>query len=290
VRILITGAAGQLGQELRAALAGEEVLPVDMGAADPTVAEMDITDYRRTTGVIEEFAPDVVIHGAAYTNVDGCEIDPDLAYRVNALGTQNVALACQRVDAALLYISTDYVFDGTKGTPYLEFDAPNPVSVYGRSKLAGEEYVRSLLRRFYVVRTAWLYGNGSKNFPKTILAAAARQSSLFGVVDEVGCPTWARDLAAGVAQLIRAPLYGVYHLTNEGYCSRFELVQAILELAGRSEVAITPLSAAAFNARYPLPAKRPAFTALRNYCAATALGIRLRPWREALAEFICSLR
>lgn len=290
MRILITGAAGQLGRELRAVLARDELLPVDLGATADGIVGLDITDFRRTVALIAEFAPEVVIHGAAYTDVDGCERDPDLAYRVNALGTQNIALACQQSNAALVYLSTDYVFDGTKGAPYLEFDAVRPISVYGHSKLAGEGYVQALLRRFYVVRTAWLYGDGPKNFPKTILAAAGRQSSVFGVSDEVGSPTWARDLAAALARLIREPRYGLYHLTNEGHCSRAEYVRAILDLSGHGDVAVEPLTAAEFGARYPLPAKRPAFAALRNYCAATALGIQLRPWREALAEYLCSPR
>jgi dTDP-4-dehydrorhamnose reductase len=190
----------------------------------------------------------------------------------------------------MLYVSTDYVFDGTKGAPYLEFDPTHPVSVYGQSKLAGEQYVRHLLRRFYVVRTAWLYGDGPKNFPRTILAAAAQRPSVFGVVDEIGSPTWARDLAGGIAALIRQPVYGTYHLTNEGHCTRAEYVRAILDLAGKHEVSVEPLTAAEFNARYPLPAKRPSFGVLRNYCAATTLGFHMRPWREALAEYLCSSR
>jgi dTDP-4-dehydrorhamnose reductase len=271
MRLVITGSAGQLGQALQAQLHGEELLLLDLPGHD-------ITDYQQTQKAIFAFGPDVVVHAAAFTNVDGCERQPEVAYGVNALGTQNVALACQRCDAAMVYISTDYVFDGTKEGAYWEWDIPNPQSVYARSKLAGEHYTQALLRRFYVVRTAWLYGRGPKNFVQTVRQLADKREELHFVTDEVGSPTYAPDLATALSELILHPLYGIYHFTNAGVCSRYEWAKAILELSGRSDYAIFPTEG------YDRPARVPARCELRNFCGATQLGITLRPWREALEE------
>ena len=278
MRVLVTGGRGQLGTALQAALAKHRVLAVDL-------PEVDVTSYDSTMAAADAFGPDVVVHAAAATDVDGCERDPDLAYRVNALGTQNVALACRKVGAALVAISTDYVFDGMKGEPYLEFDEPRPLSVYGRSKLAGERYAQTLHDRVYVVRPAWLFSAVGKSFARTMLRLSAERDELTVVDDEVGTPTYAPDLAAALAQLIEHPRYGVYHLVNEGSCSRFEFVQELIRLAGRP-TRVTPISTAEYLRLHPLPARRPADSRLRNFCAATALGIRLRPWKEALAEML----
>lgn len=271
MRLLITGALGQLGRNLQQAVEGHDILPIDL-------PEHDVTEPK-IVGTIEDFQPDLVIHAAAMTDVDGCEVNPDAAYKVNALGTQNVALACQRCDAPLLYVSTDYVFDGTKAEPYLEFDEPNPISVYGRSKLAGELFVRDLLTRFYVVRTAWLYARGGKNFVTKILELAEEREELSVVTNEVGSPTYAPDLAEAIARLIEYPLYGTYHLVNEGSCSRYEFAQRILELAGKSRFPLHPTET------YERATRVPANGALRNFCAATQLGITLRPWEEALRAY-----
>lgn len=268
-RIALTGANGQLGRSLRDVLHDRDVLAL-------TRADGDVTN----PDVIERIAgwrPDVVIHAAAMTDVDGCERDPDAAYRVNALGTRNVAVACQQVGAALVYVSTDYVFDGTKGAPYTEWDTPNPISVYGASKLAGEVYVKQLLNRLWIVRTAWVYRAGHKNFVATILRLAQERERLTVVDNEVGCPTYAPDLAAAIVQLIQRPLYGTYHLTNAGHCSRFEFAQKIVELAGLDTV-IEPTD------HYPRAAQPPAYAPLRNFVGAEA-GITLRPWQDALADY-----
>lgn len=271
MRVVITGSAGQLGQALQTELAGHELLLLDL-------PDHDITDLRQMRQVIVSFAPDVVIHAAAFTNVDACELDPETAYRVNALGTQNVALAVQDCDAAMLYVSTDYVFDGTKDAPYWEWDSPNPQSVYARSKLAGEYYTQTLLNRFYIVRTAWMYSRGGRNFVQTVLRLASERDELHFATDEVGSPTYAPDLAAAVRQLIVHPVYGIYHFTNSGVCSRYEWAKAILELVGRADYPIHPIQG------YVRPAKVPARSELRNFCGATQLGIRLRPWRVALED------
>jgi dTDP-4-dehydrorhamnose reductase len=271
VRLTITGAMGQLGTSLQEALKGYDLFLIDL-------PDYDITDTA-IISAIENFAPDLVIHAAAMTDVDGCELDADAAYKVNALGTQNVALACQRLDTPLLYISTDYVFDGEKEEPYLEFDGPRPISVYGRSKLAGEIFVRDLLNRFYIVRTSWLYSQGGGNFVNRMLELAEERQELSVVTNEIGSPTYAPDLAEAITRLIQQPLYGIYHLVNEGTCSRYELAHRILELAGKSDFPLHPAES------YDRPAKVPANAVLRNFCAATQLGITLRPWEEALSAY-----
>ena len=271
MRIVITGSAGQLGQALQGALVGNDLLLLDL-------PEYDLTSHEQTQRVIREFGPQLIVHAAAFTNVDRCELEPETAYRVNALATQNVALACADCGAAMVYISTDYVFDGCKPDPYWEWDTPNPQSVYARSKLAGEYYTQTLLSRFYIVRTAWLYSRTGKGFVRTVLHLAGERDHLSYVTDEIGSPTYAPDLAQAITQLISHPLYGIYHFTNTGVCSRYEWAKAILELTGRADYPILPIQG------YVRPAKVPARCELRNFCGASQLGIALRPWRDALAD------
>lgn len=277
MRIAVTGIKGQLGRALRPLLEREHnVLGLDL-------PDDDITDPR-IIDTIRGFMPDLVIHAAAMTHVDACAVDPDAAYRVNALGTRNVALACQRADAAMLYISTNEVFDGAKDTPYLEFDETHPINPYGASKLAGEHFVRELLRKFYIVRTAWLFGLGGNNFVTKILQLADEQGELRVVTDEVGSPTYAPDLAAALCQLIKKGLWGTYHLTNAGCCPRYDFARRILELSGRAGVPLRPITLSAFQ-RASCP---PRYSCLRNFCA-EALGITLRPWEEALAAYLLEM-
>ena len=273
MRVLITGGRGQLGRELQQALASQTVLAQDL-------PELDVTDAAAVDRAIGQFRPQVVVHAAAYTDTLGCEADPEMALRVNGEGTRKVALACRRADAALLYVSTNEVFAGDKGEPYLESDQPNPINAYGRSKLAGERYVQATLDRFYVVRTAWLYAAGGDNFPAKVLRAADREGSLRLVTDEVASPTWARDLAQAIAQLIAQAAYGVYHLTNAGACSRYQWAERILALAGRADVPLQPITQAEHGAPY----RKPPYSELANQAAA-ALGIVIRPWHEALQEY-----
>jgi dTDP-4-dehydrorhamnose reductase len=274
MRIFVTGHRGQLGRALYGALDGHTLAGCDL-------PELDITDREAIARAIGEFAPDVVIHAAAWTDVDGCARDPERAYRVNGLGTQNVALACAACDAALVYISTNEVFDGEADEPYLEWEATAPLNPYGRSKAGGEWFTRHLLRRFYIVRTAWLYAPGGSNFPHRILELAQELGKLSVVTDEVGNPTYAPDLAAALAELISTEAYGVYHLTNAGHCSRYEFAREILRIGGQEDVPIEPITLADFE-RDSTP---PSFAPLAN-TAASALGIRPRPWEEALAEFL----
>jgi dTDP-4-dehydrorhamnose reductase len=276
MRVLITGAKGQLGRALLEQFKHSAVLPADL-------PECDVTDRACVTQTVAAFKPDLVIHAAAMTDVDGCARDPDAAYRANALGTQYVALACQHVSCAMVYISTNEVFDGAKPEPYLEFDAPNPINTYARSKLAGENLVRDLLVRFYIVRTAWLYGQGGNHFVRKIIQRADEAGQLDVVTDEVGSPTYADDLAHAIHQLIQTDVYGVYHFVNEGVASRFDFACEILRRAGRGHVRVEPIKLA----DYPRPSTPPPYTPLRNFCGA-AQGISFRPWQDALAEYIAS--
>lgn len=273
MRVVITGHNGQLGRQLQAAFSEGEQLLLDL----PT---HDITDSS-TVARIADFGPELVVHSAAYTDVDGCERDPDLAFRVNAIGTQNAVLGAQRAGAALMYVSTNEVFDGARRDLYREWDAPNPMSVYARSKAAGEAIVRDLLSRFYIVRVAWLFGPGGSNFVTKILAAAEKGGALRVAADEFGNPTYAPEVARMMAKLAATGHYGIYHLTNAGYCSRHGFACEIMRLAGGIDVAIAPI----LSADWPRPSRPPLHSILAN-TAAAALGITLRPWQEALAEYV----
>lgn len=270
MRIVITGDQGQLGRALGPALAGNEILGLDLPEYDVGAADQIIP-------AIVDAQPDLVIHSAAMTDVDGCERNPELAFRVNALGTQNVSLACGRCGAVMVHISTNEVFDGRIGRPYYEWDSPSPRSVYARSKAAGEFYVRTLLQRFYIVRTAWLYAPGGNNFVTKILAAADKYGAVRVVTDEVSAPTYAPDLAGAIARLVRTEHFGIYHLTNQGICSRYDWAVKILEFAGRGDVPVEAIT----TDQWPRAAEPPLYAPIVNFAAA-ALGITLRPWQEAL--------
>ena len=272
MRIYITGHRGQLGRVLMARL------PDAVGGDLP---ELDITDPASIDAAVAEAAPDLIIHCAAMTDVEGAARDPALAYRINGLGTQNVALAAARAGAALVHISTNEVFNGAGDRPYFEFDAPAPINPYARSKLAGEWFASHLLSRFYIVRTAWLSARGGRNFVHRILEIARSGQPLRVVTDEVANPTFVDDLADALVKLIATRRYGLYHLTNSGHCSRYDYACRILALAGVAGVAVTPITLA----DYPRASTPPPFAPLAN-TAAAALGITLRPWEEALADFL----
>ena len=274
MRIVVTGHKGQLGRALWRILESDHVL---LGMDLP---EHDITDAPATAQTVMAFRPDVVLHAAALTDVDRCAREPELALRVNGLGTHNLALACLKSDAALLTVSTNEVFDGSKGTPYYEHELPNPINPYACSKLAAEFYTRLHLRRFYIVRTAWLYAPGGSSFPAKIVAAADKHGCLCVVTDEISNPTYAPDLAEAIVKLIHTEHYGIYHFTNSGMCSRYDLARAVLELAGRGSVPVEPIT----SDQWPRASTPPLHCALHNFAGA-ALGITLRPWREALEDY-----
>ena len=269
-KVLVTGSGGQLGQELVELLPGRghEVFAFSR-------AELDVEDFGAMGRALDEHAPELVVNAAAFTNVDGCETEPDLAYGVNALGPRNLAQLCEERGCDLLHVGTNYVFDGESERAYEPFDPPNPISAYGRSKLAGEEYVMRLTNRWYVVRSAGVYGRGH-NFVRTMLRVGAERDVLKVKEDEFISPTYALDLAEGILGVIEAGRYGLYHLTNSGSCSWYEFAREIFELAG-IEVEVVPVP----GSEYPLPAARPANGVL------SALGsLELRHWREALEDYL----
>lgn len=278
MRILITGANGQLGRALQQALADHEI----RRAVRP---EFDLRDRMAVGTAALGFRPDLIIHAAAMTDVDGCERDPDAAYHVNVLGTQYVANAATMIGASVLYVSTNFVFDGTGDAPYREWDRPNPISVYGYTKFAGEELIRSLVPRHYIVRTSWVFGSSSGNFFNNLARWVKERPEIPIVADDRGHPTYAEDLARGIARLIREPAYGTYHLVNEGGADRVMFAQAVSELVGGT-ARIVPKSTEEFQRLYPMPARRPTNGELANVAAA-AMGIVLRPWPDALREFLC---
>ncbi|GIK56424.1 MAG: dTDP-4-dehydrorhamnose reductase [Chloroflexi bacterium] len=274
MRILITGGKGQLGTALPAALTGHEVTAVD-------VDELDITSRDAVFAAVSTIRPDLLIHCAAYTNVDGCARDPALAYRVNGLGTQNVALACQQFGAEMVHISTNEVFSGQEPGGYEEWMARSPVNVYGRSKAAAEVHVQNFLNRYYIVRTAWLYAPGGRNFIHAILNRARETGQVRVVTDEIGNPTYVNDLAEAIARLIETHQYGIYHFVNSGACSRWQFANEILRLTGLTDVVNIPI----LSREFIRPSTPPPFGVLHNIAGA-ALGITLRPWPEALADYM----
>jgi len=276
-RILVTGARGMLGSALCELLSGDH----EVRGAD--IEDFDVTEAAAVAEAVAAERPEVVIHCAAWTDVDGCQRDPKRAFLQNGWGTWNVAKAAAGAGAALIYLSTDFVFDGKKGEPYTEFDAPNPLGVYGASKLAGEEAVRSLVPQHYIVRSAWLFGPRGRNFVQTILEAAAEREEVRVVADQFGSPTYTRDLARGLAEIVLAGgvVPGTYHLVNSGVCSWAELAAEALRLAGRT-TRVTPIPAA----EWASPTPRPACSALRPLRLELQNVPVLRHWKEALASYI----
>jgi dTDP-4-dehydrorhamnose reductase len=277
LRVLVTGAGGQLGQELvRLPAEGAEVIGLSR-------AELDVADPHRCEEAVAGWRPDAVIHAAAYTAVDRAEAEPKEAYRVNAAGTGHMAAAAARAGAKFIYVSTDYVFDGTQRTPYRETDAPNPQTVYGRTKLEGERLVRAASDRWFIVRTSWVYGKYGGNFVHTMLKLADEKREIAVVCDQIGSPTYAKDLAAFLLRLVRTEKYGIFHASNAGCCSWYDFACAIMEESGQA-ASIRPCT----TDRYPRPAPRPAYSVL-DHQAALANGFPpFRPWREALRDFLRS--
>ena len=275
MKILITGSNGMLGHDLI------EVLKDDNELILTTSKTLDITDREHVVEFISENKPDIVINSAAYTDVDGCEENQDLAYSVNGDGVKNLALACKKADSTLVHISTDYIFNGKNTRPWVEDDEIGPISVYGKSKLKGEQAILGILDKFFIIRTAWLYGINGKNFPKTMLELAKNHSEITVVYDEVGTPTYTPDLAEAIFELIKTDFYGIYHITNSGSCSWCEFARYIFEVAGK-DVKVVPVTASEF-AR---PAPRPHYSVLNNKNW-TEKGFKpLRSYKEAIKEYI----
>jgi dTDP-4-dehydrorhamnose reductase len=282
MRIVITGAAGQLGRELQLALAGHELVAYDR-------ADLDVTDEREVRRTVLPPQADAVIHCAALTDTARCEREPEIADAVNGLGTEHVARACLETGARLVAVSTNEVFDGEAASPYREDAEPHPVNAYGRSKLLGERLARDAHAETLIVRTSWVYARGGANFPEKVLAAAARGGPLRFVTDEVASPTAASDLASAIRRLLeaRAPA-GIYHLAGGGAASRYEWAREVVRLAS-IDVPVEAITTAELRAAGYEGPKKPPYSVLANTRAA-ALGIGLREWREALAEYFASAR
>ena len=274
MRILITGANGQLGCDLQRAVASHELVLMDLPAFDLTTPSCEEQ--------IASAQPDVVIHAAAYTDVDGAEHQPDLAMAVNAQGTEWVARGAARANARLIYISTDYVFDGLKRTPYLERDLANPLNLYGKSKLEGEGRALAHCPHTLVVRTSWLYGAHGKNFVKTMMRLATEQPALRVVADQRGCPTYAADLAQSLATILTLDIRGIVHATGTGDCTWYELASAIVSAMGR-QTPVHPMTTVEAGRR----AARPSYSVLANGVLKQS-GIVLPHWRDSLVQFVKS--
>jgi dTDP-4-dehydrorhamnose reductase len=265
-----------LAHALMPCLAAHEVTGVDLD-------DFDIADEAAVRKAIRDLRPEFVFHLAAYTDVDGCEKSPELAMQVNGRGPANLARASAEAGATMLYVSTDYVFDGSGDTPWREDATTNPLSSYGKSKLEGEKAVAAALKNHFIARSSWLFGPRGKNFVSTILKAASERDELRVVSDQRGSPTFTRHLAAKLAQFLKLKDYGVYHVTGSGSCSWFEFTQAILKSAGYDHVRVLPIS----TEQSGRPAPRPRFSVLENRkLLANGLG-PLPHWSEGLAEYLC---
>ncbi|MBK9125390.1 MAG: dTDP-4-dehydrorhamnose reductase [Chloroflexi bacterium] len=275
-RILITGVTGRLGSRLAHLL--DNGSNTVMGFDQPA---LDITDWATVRQVIVNAHPDIVVNAAAMTDVDGCARDPALAHRVNGLGAGNVAAAAYAARALIVHISTNEVFDGSSARPYREYDSPCPINHYGESKWAGEQAVIRVNPRHVIVRTAWLFSHGGRNFIHAILGAAQAGKPLRVVCDEIANPTYNNDLADAIIALAQTERPGIYHLVNEGAATRNAFARRILDRSGYADTPIAPI----LRAQWPRPSTPPAHAALDN-TAAASLGVRLRPWQTALDSFL----
>lgn len=276
MKILITGAKGMLSSDL------VKVLSTEHEITGLSHQELDVTNKRDVDICINDNKPDVVIHAASYTDVDGCESNRELAFQVNADGAKNVALVCRETGSAMVYVSTDYVFDGEKSSPYIEEDKPNPINVYGKSKLAGENHVKSILDRYYIVRTSWLFGKNGKNFVKTILRLSQEKNKLKVVNDQIGSPTYTLDLARAIKVLLNKPSFGYYHVSNQGSCSWYDFAREILKQNGFNDVKVTPISTEEFKRT----ANRPKYSVLNCQKFMDEFGYNLRNWQDGLKDYL----
>lgn len=288
MKILITGSNGQLGSELTKILreGRSEIGPIpevminaQLDSID--LDDLDITDINASSLYITAASPDIIINCAAYTDVDACEANREDAFRVNAIGARNMAICAEKIGAKLVHLSTDYVFAGDDERPYSEFDLPAPKSVYGLTKLAGEDYVRQFSTRWFIVRTAWLYGLSGRNFVKTILKRASETGKLKVVDDQIGNPTNAADLAHHILKIAAAGEYGLCNCTGKGECSWYEFAKKIVEYSG-IEAMVEPCT----SDEYPRPAKRPSYSSLDHMMLRSTVGDEMRSWQEALRSFL----
>lgn len=289
MNILVTGAKGQLGTEIRKCfergyteLGVPEVLKQENYVRYIDIDELDIADLGALRSVLGEGSFDAVINCAAYTNVNMAEGEgKDVAFKANAIGPRNLAIACEEIGARLIHVSTDYVFAGDGTRPYVEYDVCNPQSVYGATKYLGEEYVKQFCSKYFIVRTSWLYGYYGKNFVKTMMSIARERGACKVVCDQRGNPTNACDLAHHLLKLVTSEEYGIYHGTGNGECSWFEFTQKIVELAG-IKAEVSPCT----SDEFPSPVKRPSYSSLDNCMFRCTVGDEFRAWQDALKCFM----
>ena len=278
MKILITGAYGMLGSDLREVLKDNELIIT--GSKD-----LDITKENNVLQFIEDKKPEIVINAAAYTNVDNCETDYDNAYLVNAIGPKNLAVACNKLNIPLIHVSTDYVFDGSKTTPLSEEDKLGPKTAYGKTKLEGEKFVQENTKKYFILRTAWLFGLNGKNFVKTMINLSKKNNVLKVVNDQKGCPTYCYDLAMAIKQLLNSDKYGIYHLTNKGELSWYDFAKKIFELSNIT-INVKPVS----TEEFPRPAPRPHYSVLSNQKWINAGFSPMRNYEDALKDYLSLLK
>ncbi len=282
-KLIITGCNGQLGRAIHEQYAKDteyELIHTD-------VEELDITNVDAVLALSREVKPYAIINCAAYTNVDRCEVDVDLAYRINAIGARNLAIAAREAGAKLMHVSTDYVFPGTCPRPLTVFDATGPISMYGKTKYAGEQFVQKFADKYFMIRTAWLYGDGH-NFAKTMLKLSEKMDEIGVVMDQFGSPTSALELAKAIKYLLPTENYGLFHGTCEGDTNWAEFAQTVLRLAGKS-TRIEPISSEEYKRRFPESASRPAYSILDNYMLRLTTDFRFSSWQDAIAVYMQEL-
>lgn len=275
-KILITGCNGQLGRALNKQLAGR----TDLELVNTDVQELDIANIDKVMALTEQVKPYAVINCAAHTGVDACETQAELAYRINAIGPRNLSIAATRYGAKMMQISTDYIFPGDAKKPYIEFDAPGPKGMYGATKLAGENFVKEFSDNYFILRTAWLYGDG-KNFVKTMLRLSETNDTVRVVGDQYGTPTSARELAKAMDYLLLTDNYGTFHATCEGECNWADFTEEIFRLAGKN-TKVEHITTEEFGAAAP----RPAYSVMDNYMFRLTSDFRFADWHDAIAEYI----
>lgn len=288
MKILVTGAKGQLGREIcecfergYTELGCPEILKKKNEIYPVDIDTLDISELSDVLALFEYEKFDAVINCAAFTNVNLCETERELAFKANAIGPRNLAIASEKIGAKLIHVSTDYVFRGDGSKPYVEWEICEPQSAYGSSKFLGEEYIKQFSTKYFIVRTAWLYGYYGNNFVKTMMKIARENGACRVVCDQRGNPTNAADLAHHLIKLLETEEYGIYHGTGEGECSWYEFTKEIIALSG-IEATVSPCT----TEEYPTPAKRPAYSSLENMMFKVTVGNEFRPWQDALKTFI----
>jgi dTDP-4-dehydrorhamnose reductase len=280
MKILITGASGNLGMQLRNKLSSEHTI-IGADIVGDNVESLDITDYAACQDLMQSHQPDIVLHPAAWTDVNGCALNPQQAIRVNGVGTHNIAVTTAQLNVPIVYVSSNEVFDGQLNRPYTEFDQTNPINPYAYSKWYGERAVQQVNPKHYIVRTAWLFAHGGRNFIQAILNAANAGKTLRVVTNEVANPTYTNDVADAIAQLITSERYGIYHFVNQGAVSRWEFARYVLDQAGYQDTPIARIS----RHEWQRPSLPPEYTPLDNIAGAS-IGITLRSWRDAVDDFL----